>query len=81
MCPFGCCSGGLPSIAGCSVLNLLFGHCSGRMVSIAGDLHAVEGNSLKNGLKIDEFRTHQIPPNLKFCLSRSKEMKILFVLK
>ena len=31
--------------------------------------------------KIDEFKTHQIPPNLKFCLSPSKENKILFVLK
>ena len=35
----------------------------------------------KNGLKIDEFRTHQIPLNLKFFLSLSKENKILFVLK
>ena len=35
----------------------------------------------KNGLKIDEFSTHQIPPNLKFCLSSSKEKKDLFVLK
>ena len=30
----------------------------------------------KNGLKIYEFRAHQIPPNLKFCLSPSKEKKI-----
>ena len=37
--------------------------------------------SHKNGLKIDEFKTHQILPNLKFCLSLSKEKKILFVLK
>ena len=29
----------------------------------------------KNGLKIDEFRTHQIPLNLRFCLSPSKEKK------
>ena len=35
----------------------------------------------KNGLKIDEFKTHQIPPNLKFCLSPNKEKKILFVLE
>ena len=35
----------------------------------------------KNGLKIDEFKTHQIPQNLKFCLSLSKEKKILFLLK
>ena len=32
-------------------------------------------------LKINEFLTHQIPPNLKFCLSLSKEKKDLFVLK
>ena len=32
-------------------------------------------NMPKNGLKIDEFYTHQIPPNLKFCLSPSKENK------
>ena len=37
--------------------------------------------SQKNGLKIDEFKTHQIPQNLKFCLSLSNEKKILFVLK
>ena len=35
----------------------------------------------KNGLKIDEFMTRQIPLKLKFCLSPSKEKKILFVLK
>ena len=35
----------------------------------------------KNGLKIDEFYTHQIPQNLKFFLSPSKEKKILFTLK
>ena len=35
----------------------------------------------KNGLKIDEFLAHQIPPNLKVCLSSSKEKKDLFVLK
>ena len=35
----------------------------------------------KNGLKIDEFYAHQTPPNLKFCLSSSKEKKDLFVLK
>ena len=34
----------------------------------------------KNGLKIDECRTHQIPTNLKFYLSLSKEKKILFIL-
>ena len=37
--------------------------------------------SQKNGLKIDEFKTHQIPLNLKFCLSPSKENKFFFVLK
>ena len=37
--------------------------------------------SQKNGLKIDEKKTHQILPNLKFCLSPSKEKKTLFVLK
>ena len=30
---------------------------------------------LENGLKIYEFKTHQIPPNLKFFLSPSKENK------
>ena len=37
--------------------------------------------SQKNGLEIDEFKTHQIPLNLKLCLSLSKEKEILFVLK
>ena len=37
--------------------------------------------SQKNGLKIDEFKTRQIFLNLKFCLSPSKENKILFILK
>ena len=32
-------------------------------------------------LKINEFLTHQISLNLKFCLSPSKEKKDLFVLK
>ena len=35
----------------------------------------------KMELKFNEFFTHQIPPNLKFCLSPSKEKKDLFVLK
>ena len=35
----------------------------------------------KNELKINEFLTHQILSNLKFCLSPSKEKKDLFVLK
>ena len=30
---------------------------------------------------MDEFWTHQIPPNLGFCLSLSKEKTNLFILK
>ena len=32
-------------------------------------------NMLENGLKIDDFKTHQIPPNLMSCLSPRKEKK------
>ena len=54
------------------VNNPLFG--------IKTDLNIIK-ISQKNGLKVDEFKTHQIPPNLNFFLSLSKENKILFVLK
>ena len=38
-------------------------------------------NSEKWIKNLVSFWTHQIPPNLKFCLSPSKEKKKLFVLK
>ena len=41
--------------------------------------HKLIKGCYKNGLKIDEFRTNQIPPNLKFCLSPSKENKKFFL--
>ena len=37
--------------------------------------YKISKNMPENGLKIDEFKTHQIPLNLKFCLSPSKEKK------
>ena len=50
------------------------------IIGIKTDLNILK-ISQKNGLKIYKCKTHQIPPNLKFCLSLSKEKKILFVLK